>query len=268
MKDSVDFDSLGDKCKRFEKHNEDKLMPGLPILIRIDGVSFHNFTKKAEKPFDDAFIKAMHNTCIDLIKYFNFEIGYVQSDEISFMLPNTYSQYGLRKQKLVSHIASYASMRFNEHIKDSGFSFHKIKQGFFDCRIWQVSTIEQCEEYFMWREMDASRNSINMLASTKFSHKKLQGVSTKKRLKMLEDIGVIWENLETVYKRGSFYKKLIYLKSLPKEIMDKMPMKERVESVMRGDVFLLEDIPPLTKVESIKKVLFDRTKLTDELWSS
>ena len=50
-------DSLGDRMKQYEDREAMRSgMPRLPIVIRLDGRSFHTFTRGMAKPFDHALV--------------------------------------------------------------------------------------------------------------------------------------------------------------------------------------------------------------------
>ena len=73
----------------------------------------------------------------------------------------------------------------------------------FDARAFILPREEVCN-YFIWRQQDATRNSIQMVAQSNFSHKELQGKSCNVLQCMLhEQKGINWNDYSTVYKRGS-----------------------------------------------------------------
>ena len=79
--------SLGDRMKAYEAIPKNYLMRRQPVIIRLDGKAFHNFTRGFDKPFDNEFMVAMQSTMKYLCE--NIQgcvIGYTQSDEISLVL--------------------------------------------------------------------------------------------------------------------------------------------------------------------------------------
>ena len=55
----------------------------------------------------------------------------------------------------------------------------------------------------IWRQQDATRNSINSVAQSLFSHKEIQGINSKDlQNKMLTEKDVNWNNYPTHLKRG------------------------------------------------------------------
>jgi tRNA(His) 5'-end guanylyltransferase len=222
---SIDFDALGDKHKKLEGLSESRLIPGIPVIARLDGRAFHTLTRNAEKPFDFAFISSMEETAKALLNEFNSEFAYVQSDEITLGWKSL-DMFDGRVQKLCSVMAAFASVSFFKSVLQNEYNTDDIIPTF-DCRIWQVPDIETVAENVMWREMDAAKNSISMVASSHFSPKMLHGISTKERKTMLEGIGVHWDLLPSNLKRGSFFKKIKTLKSLTEEELRFIPEMHR-----------------------------------------
>ena len=42
------MDSLGDRLKKYEDVNRHYVIPRMPVIIRIDGKSFHSWTKNVK----------------------------------------------------------------------------------------------------------------------------------------------------------------------------------------------------------------------------
>jgi tRNA(His) 5'-end guanylyltransferase len=57
---------------------------------------------------------------------------------------------------------------------------------------------------FMWRAMDAYKNSISMAAMAEFSHKQLTGVNGADKIEMLMKKGVDFNALPNFFKYGTF----------------------------------------------------------------
>jgi tRNA(His) guanylyltransferase len=198
-------DSLGDRMKRYEGITQTKLMNRTPVIIRLDGKAFHTFTRGLQKPFDqllnDAMVKTMHALCESIQ---GAVLGYTQSDEISILLQDwasfeTDGWYDYKIQKMVSVAASIATATFNAAFQ------HPTKKtlALFDARIFNLP-FEEVNNYYIWRQQDATRNSINSLAQSLFSHKELQGlnVSQVQDLMMLQR-GINWNDIPTHFKRGA-----------------------------------------------------------------
>lgn len=198
--------TLGDRMKEYEAATDTRLPKRLPVMLRLDGKAFHTWTRGLEKPFDTRLVNAM----AELTRYLcqniaTAQIGYVQSDEITILL-HSYKRleseplFDNRIQKIVSVAASTASAYFN-HIH--GIEEKKNTLAIFDCRIFVLPESEVCNA-LIWRQQDATRNSIQGLGQAHFSHKQLQG----KKCPQIQDMlmlekGINWNDLPTHLKRGS-----------------------------------------------------------------
>ena len=199
-------DSLGDRIKRYEECSNYKFTNRVPIIIRIDGKAFHSWTKKTKcvKPFDSNLINLMSNTTKYLCENISGCIcGYCQSDEISLCLINSQNNetqpwFDNRIQKMVSVSASLATYYFN-----SNNMFEHKCPALFDSRAFVVPE-KDIINYFIWRQRDASRNSISMLAQSMYSNKNLLKKTSDEKIQMCKDKGVDWNNLPNHFKYGSF----------------------------------------------------------------
>lgn len=223
-------DSLGDRMKQYENVPKNQLMRRQPVIIRIDGKAFHTFTRGFKRPFDDILIKSMQETMKHLCENIQgCKMGYCQSDEISLLLTdyeniNTAAWFDYQVQKMCSIAASMATLAFNRAFDnrvdaidndifngedDYDLSYlsalHKAQEkgAIFDARCFSIPKEEVCN-YFIWRQMDCTRNSINMVAQTNFSHKELQGKSCNEMQNMLlTKKNINWNDFSTPEKRGS-----------------------------------------------------------------
>lgn len=198
-------DDLGDRMKDYENAYRIKLPKRLPVVLRIDGKSFSQYTKGFKKPFDEDLANAMWETTKYLCSNIQgARIGYTQSDEITILLTNyekvtTESWFDNNLQKMCSVAASVATAKFNEVIQQT----HPEKGlALFDARAWVMphSEVLPC---FIWRENDASKNSISMVAQANFPHKTLQGLNgSQMQDKLYLEKGINWNDLPVWQKRG------------------------------------------------------------------
>lgn len=267
---SVDFDDLGDRQKWFENLANPKLIRKLPVMARLDGRAFHTFTKGFKRPFDPRLTLAMQTTMSSFMEPFGPTLGYTQSDEITLCwLPenNTFEkpfQFDGNVRKLTSLLAAHASVTFNEVLKGlPGFEGETFR-ALFDCRVWNVPDLETAADNFKWREMDATKNSVSMLASSLYSEKELNGKSTKQRIAMIEEKGQSWADLAPCYKRGSYVKRASVLKSLTKEELERIPEKYWPEGPVPRNENVFINYPPLTSIRNLKEVLFEDANMESE----
>lgn len=234
-------DSLGDRMKGYENSYRVYLPKRMPVIIRVDGKAFHSFTKGFKRPFDDLLISCMQTTAIRLCNQIEgAKLAYVQSDEISILLTNndtieTEPWFSNNLQKLASIAASMATLAFNREwnnlvdeydmdyeafaMFDEPYEkeekrelqnrlFHAYDKAsrngaLFDARAF-ILPEDEVVNYFWWRQLDATRNSIQMAAQYYFSHNELQGLNCNElQNKLLTEKNVNWNNYPTSCKRGS-----------------------------------------------------------------
>lgn len=230
----MDKTSLGDIMKNnYENISRYYLTRRTPVIIRIDGKAFHTFTRGFKKPFDDILVKSMQETMKYLCE--NIQgcvLGYTQSDEISLVLTDyteltTDAWFGNNLQKMCSVSASMATLAFNKAFNDNivkyidgrldagrGITddlteYTKIlinarnKGAMFDSRAFSIPKEEVCN-YFIFRQQDATRNSIQSVGQANFSDKELHKKSTKDIQDMLmTQKGINWNDYAATLKRGS-----------------------------------------------------------------
>lgn len=194
-------DTLGDRMKRYENQFRNTLMHRMPAIIRVDGKAFHTFTKGMQKPFDSFMSHSMQETAKYLVQNIqNARLAYVQSDEISILMVdyNTYTSqqwFDGNINKIVSISAAMASTKFTELIG---------KTALFDSRVFSISENE-VNNYFIWRQQDAVRNSIQAVAQSHYSSKQLHGKNTSQLQEMIFQKGENWNDYQPHLKRGAFY---------------------------------------------------------------
>lgn len=177
-------------------------------MIRIDGKAFHSYTKGLSRPFDSGLIEDMQLTTNFLCEQFSADIGYCQSDEISLVLTdfkNKDSQaiFDNNLQKICSVSASCATSEFNylRMVRANSFSGKRAQ---FDSRVWTLSDPWDVFNTFLWRQQDATRNSVQMVAQSLCSHKELQGKNINEQQELIFQKGQNWNDYPTFCKRGTF----------------------------------------------------------------
>lgn len=189
--------------KEYENVFRHHLIKKLPVIARIDGRAFHTYTRGCDKPFDMQIISNMWETAEHLCDVVDgAKIAFVQSDEISILIldtatirTNAWFDYNI--QKLVSIIASEATVAFNDYDDTLHGKFAT-----FDCRVFNLPP-DEVNNYFIWRQQDWTRNSVQMLAQANFSQKVLNGKNNSELQEMLHNKGINWNDLPTYLKRGA-----------------------------------------------------------------
>ena len=235
----MEKDSLGNRMKEFyENRSKTYLTRRTPVIIRLDGCHFHTFCHGLRKPYDPIFIKTMQLTCKDLCQSIQgCKLGYVESDEISLLLIDydkltTDAWFDYQVQKICSVAASMTTMFFNRNfiklVEDFGRQsedawrpddpdlryyedvlLKKVDTGaYFDARCFNIPENE-ITNYFIWRQNDATRNSIQGLGQAHFSQKKLQGLNNSQVQDLLmNEKNINWNDCSVVEKRGTCIKRI------------------------------------------------------------
>lgn len=202
-------DSLGNRIKGYEYTSRLYLTGRMPMIIRLDGKAFHTLTKKMDKPYDVEFKELMMQTARNLVREIpGAKFAYVQSDEISILVTDydtiqTEAWYNKGVQKIVSISAAIATYYFNSMYRELISPKKIIKPyGLFDSRCF-VLPKDEVTNYMLWRQKDATRNSIQGLGQSMFSHKQLQGKSCEEIQDMLMlEKEINWNDTPTYFKRG------------------------------------------------------------------
>ena len=224
-------DSIGDRMKQYEYVTRNYLTRKLPVIIRCDGKAFHSFTRGLKKPFDEIFVKSIQDTMKYLCE--NVQgcvLGYCQSDEITLVLVDYQNReadawFDNNIQKMVSVSASMATLAFNKafakhatewcddyfeawnHSDEDDKYFEVLEKrmatAMFDSRVFTLPK-EEVVNCLIWRQQDATRNSIQSVGQANFSHTQLHGknCSNIQDMLMLEK-GINWNDYPTHLKRGT-----------------------------------------------------------------
>ena len=237
---NMDRSDLANRMKEFyETIPKTRLMRRCPVVVRLDMRAGHTFCRGFERPFDELFIKSMQETAKYMCE--NVQgcvLSYQQSDEISLILVdykklNSSAFFDYEVQKVCSITASIATMAFNKYFEEEVrynsdifyepwnhdekekklFSsyFKSIKKGaMFDSRCFNIPK-EEVTNYIYWRQLDASRNSVQMVGQANFSDKELHKKTTNQIQDMLmTQKGINWNDFPTYQKRGSCCIKEVY----------------------------------------------------------
>ena len=226
----MDRSDIANRMKEFyETVPKTKLMRRCPVVVRLDMRAGHTFCRGFERPFDKVFIKSMQETAKYMCENVHgCVLSYQQSDEISLILVdykklNSSAFFDYEVQKVCSTTASMATMAFNKIFNENTLNFispgifedeklkkicashaEAVKKGaMFDSRCFNIPK-EEVTNYVYWRQLDATRNSMQMVGQANFSHKELQNKTCNNIQDMLmTQKGINWNDLPTYQKRGS-----------------------------------------------------------------
>lgn len=261
----MDGTALGTRMKFYEKQFRQKLSPHLPYVARLDGMNFSKWTKGLNKPFDDRLVDLMRESTKYLVDVCNGEVvmGYTQSDEISLVFREglNYSNmwWAGRTDKISSFLVSHLTYFFNTN------NDFKEKPAFFDCRIMQLPNRQEAINAIVWREQDATKNSIAMLAQSEFSHKSLENLNgSQMQDRLMLEKNINWNDLDRKYKRGSYVQRKKVVRPFTVEEIENLPLKHQARSnpnlEIERTVVDFIDLPIITKVINRQEVFFNGAK--------
>jgi tRNA(His) 5'-end guanylyltransferase len=182
-------------------------------LLRVDGKSFHTYTRDCDRPYDVGLIADMDAAAKRLCQEVSgARLAFVQSDEISLLLTDfettqTEAWFDGNVQKVASISASIATAAFNQarlaRLEGTGANPAEFEMAVFDSRVWTIPERAEVANYFVWRQQDASRNSLSMTARAHFDQERLHGLTGGELHELLwAEQGVNWNNLPVGFKRG------------------------------------------------------------------
>lgn len=259
-------DVFGDRMKMYEQVEAGRrFLPMLPVVARIDGRAFSKFTRGFEKPYDKRMSDAMIATTKYLVEHTNALVGYTQSDEISLLWYSDDFKSKLwfdgRVAKMVSQLAAQATVFFYREIVRT-MPEYANRMPTFDARVWQMPTHQEAANVFLWREQDATRNSIQMAGHTYFSDKQMHKKNTSEIQDMLMlEHGVNWNNYPAFFKRGVFIQRQVRAGKFSTEELESLPPKHAARSnpslETKRSILVELDMPPFGKVTNRVDVLFN-----------
>lgn len=258
--------SIETRMREYEHVTRSHLPRRIPAIIRVDGKAFSSFTKGLEKPFDNFFRNVMQLTMQYMCENIQGCVfGYTQSDEISLLLTDyetiaTDAWFDYNIQKMCSVSASMATLAFNrfwvekfqmriddldEEAWSAGTSYMvdiiqpKMFTAMFDARVFSIPKDEVCN-YFIWRQQDATRNSIATVGQTYFSQKELDGRSQNEIQEMLwQQHGINWNAYPIAYRRGTCCSKVLRKASMEN------PRNPGKEIVVTRRKWVIDRKPPI-----------------------
>jgi len=248
----MDKTSLGDRMKDYEKRSAISLLPKIPMIIRLDGKSFHTYTKMFKKtntdpPFSkdlkDAMIYAIIETCNNGVM--GLQCVYQQSDEITFVVyqdgEKSQGWFDCKVQKVVSIISSIFTRKFNYFMDMicENKEHYRGKDAYFDARCFNVPNIVEAHNCLVWRQQDFKRNSVQMLGYHHFSHNSMNNLNCSQvQDRLMNEKQINWNDLDVWKKRGVLVIKKRKVKDVTyfNKKLGKEQLKENVERYEWGEV--------------------------------
>lgn len=262
--------SLGARMKTYEAVSKIFLTPGIPKIVRLDMRAGHTFCRDFVRPFDDVFSECMIHTTKELCaQVTGVVMGYTQSDEISLVINdvteegNINSFFNGNVEKIVSVSASIATIAFNKKYMEVVQAIpqdDKMKEVYeknlwtaqFDSRVFCLPNVTGVHNYILWRQNDATRNSIQMAGHACFTQKQMHAKDNNEIQDMLMlEKGINWNDFPAKYKRGSMVVKEFYEKEAvtPDGVSHGTAIRSR---------WVEREIPVLTKDRTLVEDIFNR----------
>ena len=235
------FDEFDRKMRVYEESLDQYILPDMYIVARLDGRSFTNLTKKTcnfEVPFDTKFRDLMVDTVKALLECgFRIVYGYTESDEISLLFHPDDNTFGRKVRKLNTTLAGEAS---------AAFSLALGRAATFDCRIVPLPNKDRVADYFVWRQEDSHRNSLNAHCywalrkegeDQNLATMELEGKSVAYKNELLFQKGINYNGLPSWQKRGIG----VYFQDVSKEGYN--PVKDEKVVTQRRELFADYELP-------------------------
>lgn len=248
--------------KFYEQSSSSQFFKMIPVLARLDGRAFHSFTKGLKRPYDEQLSNLMIMTTQFLVQETNARCGYTQSDEITLVwLAEDWESeifFAGKLQKMNSILSSMCTAFFNRHMP--AFLPEKAKEmPLFDCRVFQVPTDFEATNCFIWREQDATRNSVQMAARAVYSHNDCENKDTSALHEMLYQKGLNWNDYPSFFKRGTYVRRRQVERAFTTEELDALPPKHAARTQpdlkIKRSVIMREDFPPLVRIANREEVI-------------
>jgi tRNA(His) guanylyltransferase len=263
--------SLEEQFQELERLEDQRIPSAQGFVIRLDGRGFSKLTQQLDKPFDADFNRAMKAAAASLFVDFNPLLIHTGSDEISAYFPAQKGETGEhpfngRIQKILSVVAGVVSTAFNQVTSGEEFEAKLTDRAVFDARVVKV-TPELAAAYFVWREQNTKRNSVQMACRTVRSHKAMNGLNQTQQFLALEESGIDWNNYDRMNKRGILLQKQSNQLRLTAQDISQLPERHdlRVAAsseggsvvIVRNEVVEL-DLPPLASIANLYECLFEK----------
>ena len=193
------FDEFDKRMRVYETSIDQYIVPGMYIVARLDGRSFTRLTREIchfKAPFDEKFRDLMVATTRYIMDSgFKVLYGYTESDEISLLLDPDSAAFGNKVRKINTILAVEASGFFSVELR---------KPVCFDCRVVPLPNAELVKDYFLWRQEDAARNSLNAWC---YWTLRKEGKTKREATAFLSGKSVAFKN-EMLFERGINYNEL------------------------------------------------------------
>ncbi|PWN19675.1 Thg1-domain-containing protein [Microstroma glucosiphilum] len=198
----------------------DPVLPGVFMVVRIDGKGFHGFSQahEFEKPNDAVALELMNHAARHVCQELRGDVtlAFGESDEYSFLLKKSCKLYNRRESKIVTHIVSLFTSAYVFYWPQ--YFPKKALQGppSFDGRLVVYPGVQEVKDYFAWRQADTHINNLynttfwslvllsNPPLSERQAHETLKGtVSSQKNEILFSKFAINYERLPAMFRKGT-----------------------------------------------------------------
>ena len=250
------FDDFDEKMRKFEQSIDQTIPHDCYMVARLDGKGFTKLTKEnleLKRPFDEKFRDSMIKTiCYLMESDYDISYAYTESDEISLLFKENTNLYNRKVRKYNSLLAAETSVKFSQLMNTTAI---------FDCRIIPLPTLEDVQDYFLWRLEDSHRNSIyahcyykllSLGKSPQQATEELSGKILDEKEDILSEYGI---SINTIPK-WEIYGYGVYFETIEKVGFN--PIKNKNETTTRRKLFINYDLP---NGEEYSKMIKDFAKI-------
>ncbi|MBR3517803.1 MAG: guanylyltransferase [Lachnospiraceae bacterium] len=253
----MNFDDFDAAMRTYEQSLDQKILPKMYIVARLDGRGFTKMTNEHfEKPFDERFKNMMVEVTRELMKNSGFRViyGYTQSDEISLLFAPDENSFGRKVRKINTTLAGIASAK-------ASLMLGEVVS--LDCRIAPLPNKKLVEDYFSWRQQDCFRNALNGWC---YWTLRKEGASRRQATSILAGKGDDFKN-ELLFERGVNFNDTpawqrrgvgLYYKEIEREGYN--PKTGETVVSKRNELFLDEDIPCRQKYRDFVTTILETTE--------
>ncbi len=152
--------------ERFENFNDPFILPDLRLVVRLDGRrigAYWDSIPAGDYPYSETFHEALIGAAAALMRQaIQVQLSFVHGDEISLVLDPCESTNPRRRTRLVSILASAASLQCFE---ESGVPL------LFHARLSELPTGRHLLDYLFWQRKTAARNFVSAQLAAYFTSK-------------------------------------------------------------------------------------------------
>lgn len=266
----MNSDKFEARMRALESYHSIKVPGNTWLVVRVDGRSFSKFTEtmKFKKPFDPKFSSHMISVAKSLVEEFQATYAFTESDEISLLLPPSWSLFDRELEKIVSISAAAAASKMTDAIVSDAHGDILTPSIMFDSRVCVCPNEGAVTDYFRWRQSDANRCAINgycywTLRQEGITAHKASSILNKKsqdeKMDMLKEKNIQWDQVPGWQKNGTG----LYWVKYPK--MGVNPKTGQTVQVTRRGIRTEQELPTKDAYATLLTDLMDKAEQNETI---